>query len=107
MPDEQTLSQSKSQNLKNFILGNAILTTGGRGQDIGSVTKTKVRQAVDFGQSFAKNVSTTAIRFRSTYSNKSPEYIHSQLSKPRNGVSESSNIALTSAFAAKILKNGK
>ena len=97
------------RNNLSLIAGNSILSNKGqKGQDISSVTRTRIHQAVDFGQSFAKNVSSTSTQIRSnTYSSKSPEFKHSQFSKPRKNVPEMNDIALTSAFAAKVIKSGK
>ena len=94
---------------KSFFSANAIIPSRGEGQDIGSVSRVKFRQAVDFGQSFSKNVTdtTSRIRFKSSYSTKSAESVHSQFLKPRKNVPKMSDSALTSAFAAKVLKKGE
>ena len=94
---------------KSLFSANAIIPSRGEGQDIGSVSRVKFRQAIDFGQSFSKNVTdtTSRIRFKSSYSTKSAESVHSQFLKPRKNVPKMSDSALTSAFAAKVLKKGE
>lgn len=72
------------------------------GEDISSVPQRTINDAVTVGQSFAQNVTrfkTQTGNFRSG----TPEFFHTQFSRPRNGVNELSGAALTSAFAAKRL----
>merc|ERR1711963_264415 len=86
--------------------GDAILNIIGHGQDIGSIADNALRSAVDFGLSFAQNVSSTIPRFAHVSSKSSPEFKHSQLQKSRNDVPQLSDASLVSAFAAKLLKKG-
>ena len=86
--------------------GDAILNIIGQGQDIGSIADNVLRSAVDFGLSFAQNVSSAIPRFAHVSSKSSPEFKHSQLQKSRNDVPELSDASLVSAFAAKLLKKG-
>ena len=78
-----------------------------QGEDISFIPKQEVNDAVIFGQSFAQNV--TRFKTRPGFSSGSkfgrgtPEFFHTQFQKSRNGVSELSDAAITSAFAARRL----
>ena len=61
---------------------------------------------MDFGLSFAQNVSSAIPRFAHVSSKSSPEFKHSQLQRSRNDVPQLSDASLVSAFAAKLLKKG-
>ena len=74
----------------NSILGSSNRAFGGpsTGQDLSSVSRNSLMRAIDFGESFAKNVSRVALRMGgSRFSKGSPEYFHAQFLKPKSRVS--------------------
>ena len=77
-----------------------------QGEDISFIPKQEVTDAVIFGESFAQNVTRFKTRpgFNSgSFGRGTPEFFHTQFQKSRNGVSEQSDAAITSAFAARRL----
>ena len=74
----------------NSILGSSNRAFGGpsTGQDLSGVSRNSLMRAIDFGESFAKNVSRAALRMGgSRFSKGSPEYFHAQFLKPKSKVS--------------------
>jgi len=75
------------------------------GQNIrGIVTKNSVTRAINFGESFARNVSVAANKIGGKLFDKgSPEFFHAQFQKPKLKVNSLADTALISAFVARTL----
>ena len=75
------------------------------GQNIrGIVTKNSVTRAINFGESWARNVSAAANRIGGKlFSKGDPEFFHAQFQKPKRKVNGLTDTALTSAFAARTI----
>ena len=75
------------------------------GQNIrGIVTKNSVTRAINFGESWARNVSVAANNIGGKlFEKESPEFFHAQFQKPKLKVNSLADTALTSAFAARTL----
>lgn len=76
-----------------------------QGPDLSSVSNTQITKAVDFGTSFSNNVSFATRQFGNNIRAGSPEFVHYQFLKPRQGVQQLNEAALTGAFAAQQLES--
>ena len=61
------------------------LSSPGTGQDLRLTSRSTLVRAIDFGESYAKNVSKAAFRYGggSTYTKSSPEWYHYVFLKPK------------------------
>ena len=74
------------------------------GQNIRGVSKTSITRAINFGESWARNVSIAANEIGGQlYDIDSPEFFHAQHQKPKLKVNSLADTALTSAFAARTI----